>query len=98
MDSELIDSASPQKTGIFKTFTLEEYLEELQNWKNIPSPSTTDTNDPLYNRKYAMSMPPLAAYRLKQPKWSLINVEGDDNRRQVFYGWNTITEHERKGI
>jgi hypothetical protein len=43
-------------------------------------------------------MPPLIVYKIKPPKWDLVNVEGDDNKRAVFYGWNNITEHELEGI
>jgi hypothetical protein len=30
--------------------------------------------------------------------WDRINVPGDDNRRAVYFGWNNITDHEKKGI
>lgn len=43
-------------------------------------------------------MPPLILYKVKPPKWDLVNVEGDDNRRAVFFGWNNITEHEIRGV
>ncbi len=43
-------------------------------------------------------MPPLLAYKVKPPKHDLVNIEGDDNKRAVFFGWNNITEYELKGI
>lgn len=43
-------------------------------------------------------MPPLELYKIKPPKWDLVNIEGDDNRRAVFFGWNNITEHEIRGV
>ena len=43
-------------------------------------------------------MPPLVVYKIKPPKQDLVNVEGDDNKRAVFFGWNNITEHELTGI
>ena len=52
-------------TGLKKKFTLDEYLYELEHYQDIPAPSLTNPNDPGYNRKYAMSMPPLIAYRYR---------------------------------
>ena len=74
--------------------TLDEYLYELHNQHLLKRPSTTDFTDTLYRRKYSESMPPLESYKFRQPKYNLVNVAGDDNRRAVFYGWNNITEHE----
>lgn len=55
-------------------------------------------DDPLYCRKFAHNMPPLAAYRCRPINWDRVNVQGDDNRRAVFYGWNNVTQYERDGI
>jgi hypothetical protein len=64
------DQSTTEKklTGFDKKFTLEEYLQELQDYENIPKPSKTNGEDPLYQRKYAMSMPPLSCYRYLPPK------------------------------
>jgi len=43
-------------------------------------------------------MVPLICYRLRPTGWDQVNVEQDNNRRAVFFGWNNITEYERKGI
>ena len=58
----------------------------------------TDPSDPLYKRKYAHTMPPLHAYRLRPAGWEKVNVEKDDNARKVFFGWNNVTEYEKEGI
>lgn len=80
--------------------TLDEYLYELKNPDLVlaQQPSKTDFSDPLYCRKYAHNMPPLIAYKVKPPKCDLVNIEGDDNKRAVFFGWNNITEYELQGI
>lgn len=43
-------------------------------------------------------MPPLMAYRSKPVGVEKVNVQGDDNARKVYYGWNNVTDYERKGI
>jgi hypothetical protein len=43
-------------------------------------------------------MVPLICYRMRPEGWDRVNVPGDDNRRAVYFGWNNITDHERKGI
>ena len=80
--------------------TLDEYLHEMNNRDEVMKqhPSKTDVNDPLYCRKYAHTMVPLVCYRMKPEGWNKVNVPGDDNRRAVYFGWNNITDHERKGI
>lgn len=69
------------------------YAETLQL-----KPSPTDVNDPLYCRKFAHNMVPLIAYRCRPAGWERVNQQGDDNRRQVYFGWNNITEYELEGI
>jgi hypothetical protein len=83
-----------------RKMTLDEYWYEMRNLDLVlqKQPSKTDPNDPLYCRKYAHNMPPLELYKIKPPKWDLVNIEGDDNRRAVFFGWNNITEHEIRGV
>jgi len=77
---------------------LDEYHYELQNVTQLKRPSQTDFNDPLYKRKYAQSMPPLEAYKMKSMNYDKVNVAGDNNRRAYFYGWNNITDYEREAI
>jgi len=43
-------------------------------------------------------MPPLIAYKVKPPKYDLVNIEGDNNKRAVFYGWNNLTDYELAAI
>ncbi len=83
--------------GLDRKLTLDEYLYELNNPDN-KQPSKTNVDDPLYSRKYAHTMVPLICYRLRPTGWEKVNVEQDNNRRAVFFGWNNITEYERKGI
>lgn len=61
-------------------------------------PSRTDVTDPLYCRKYAHNMVPLIAYRCRPIGWDRVNKQGDDNRRQVYFGWNNVTDYEQEGI
>lgn len=81
-------------------FTLDEYLFEMNNREQVlmQQPDRSDVDDPLYCRKFAHNMPPLAAYRCRPVNWDRVNVQGDDNRRAVFYGWNNVTQHEREGM
>jgi len=80
--------------------TLDEYLHEMNNRDQILQlkPSKTDVNDPLYCRKYAHTMIPLISYRMRPVGWDRVNVDGDSNKRAVYFGWNNITDFERKGI
>ena len=61
-------------------------------------PSKTDWNDPLYCKKFAHCMPPLIAYRCRPANLDKQNVQGDDNCRKVYYGWNNYSEYEKTGI
>jgi hypothetical protein len=81
---------------LMRKMTLDEYLYELKNPDIVlaQQPSKTDPSDPLYCKKYAHNMPPLIAYKVKPPKYDLVNIEGDDNKRAVFFGWNNLTEYE----
>ena len=78
--------------------TLDEYLHEMNNRDQILQlkPSKTDVNDPLYCRKYAHTMIPLISYRMRPVGWDRVNVDGDSNKRAVYFGWNNITDFERK--
>jgi hypothetical protein len=80
--------------------TLDEYLYELQNRDEVlrQQPDLQNIDDPLYMRKFAHCMPPLLAYRCKPLGHDKVNVQGDDNRRMVYYGWNNLTEYEKNGI
>lgn len=50
-------------------FTVDEYEQELRDFYagRLPMPSKTDHTDPLYNKKYAHTIPPLAAYKFRHP-------------------------------
>lgn len=80
-----------------RKMTLDEYYYELSNPDLVLTrqPNLTDPFDPLYCRKYAHNMPPLIAYKVKPPKYDQVNIQGDDQKRLVFFGWNNITEYEQ---
>jgi hypothetical protein len=64
--------------------------------KNVPS--RTDPNDPGYSLKYVHNMPPLEAYKLHKPAMDLVSTETNTQIRYFFYGWNNLTEFEKKAI
>lgn len=96
----MVERTVVSENRLMRKMTIDEYLYELNNPDLAlePKPSKTNPNDPQYCRKYAHNMPPLIAYKIKPPKYDLVNIEGDDNKRAVFYGWNNITDYELKGI
>lgn len=61
-------------------------------------PSKTDPNDPAYNYKYVHNMPPLEAYKLHTPVMDITSTETKTQARYFFYGWNNLTEFEKKAL
>ena len=56
--------------ALSKKFTLEKYVAELTSYYEAglrETPSIEDYTDPLYNKKYAHTMPPLEAYSVRPP-------------------------------
>lgn len=80
-----------------RKFTLQEYLDELQ--QPIDPPDPRNPNDPRYYKKYVHNMPPLEAYFIiPARKDAVATTDKTQNDRRVYFGWNNITEYEQNGI
>ncbi len=81
-------------------FTLEEYTKECEDYHagRLQQPSKTDHTDPLYLKKYAHTMPPLAAYKFRHPDSHNVSTKQNIASRTFFYGWNNLSDFETEQI
>lgn len=107
MVSQLIDTnqgsptqhaaAPPGQSYFDKKWTLEEYEAELR--KPIDHPDPNNVEDPRYYMKYAINIPPPAAYYfLPDKKDQVATNEETKNDRRVYFGWDNLTQFEKDGM
>ena len=61
-------------------------------------PDPKNPNDPAYSIKFVHNMPPLEAYKLKVEPMDRVSTVANTQNRFFFYGWNNLTDFEKKGI
>lgn len=98
LGSDTIIPVSASNEGyLAKKWTLDEFKEELK--QPIEAPAIDDPDDPLYYKKYAHTLPPKEAYFFIPNGHDTVALDdASKNVRLVYFGWDNITDFERRGV
>jgi len=75
-------------------FNYEDY--KISRTKPISFPDPDNRFDDGHYTKYSHNVPPPEAYFILPRRWNDVCTEENPNARFVFYGWNNITEFEKR--